>query len=98
MGKTPDSVVLEARLDAAGADSLRTVLLERIELDGDIILDASEVSLIDTPAVHVLLGAARSCDARGKAMKLDRPSEPFLEAFQILGLDTEIQNWGIANV
>lgn len=98
MGKTPDTVLLEARLDAAGADALRTDLLARLETSADLLVDASEVSLIDTPAVHVLLGAARSCETRGKALKLDRPSEPFLEAFQILGLEKEIEHWGNTNV
>lgn len=97
MGKKKDIIVLESRLDAAGADALKVTLLERLAAGTGLTLDAGEVSLIDTPAIQVLLGASRSCASNDSPFKIETASEPFREAFEILGLDNHIQDWGLSN-
>ncbi len=63
------------------------------ELEG-IVVDAEQVERIGTPAVQVLLAAARTLSADGRAFALRKSSPAVCSAFEDLGLIDELKRWG----
>jgi anti-anti-sigma factor len=84
---------LAARLDLMAAEALRSDLLDRREGAEVLTISGREVSLIDTPAIQVLLSAANDQAARGGRFVLSEPSPAIAEAMGILGLKDVLESW-----
>lgn len=84
---------LAARLDLMAAEALRADLLDRREGVDVLTISGREVSLIDTPAIQVLLSAANDQAARGGRFVLRDPSPAIGEAMAILGLEDVLESW-----
>jgi len=85
--------VLGERLDAGSAGDLRQALLQALDRQQDVILSGDKVSQVSTPAVQVILAAARSLEGAGLSFSMQVPSPALSRAFADLGLAAEFQNW-----
>jgi|GEM_PF-2473479 len=84
---------LAPRLDLAAAEALHTEILERRDVGASLQFNASDVSLVDTPAIQVLLAAAKDQEAREQGFELVDPSPAFTEAMSLLGLEAQLNMW-----
>jgi anti-anti-sigma regulatory factor len=75
---------LPEALDAVAATALRQSLLERLSIP--LIVDASQVQRLSTPALQVLMAAAKSWAAAGQGFAIIRESDAFRSARLLLGL------------
>ncbi|MGN9768249.1 STAS domain-containing protein [Micromonospora sp. SD12] len=64
-------------IDVDGAGTLRTALLHATDMGGHVVVDLTNVRLIDSTGLGLLVGAQRDCAARGATLSLAAPS-PFL--------------------
>jgi len=68
------------------AAELKPALLEALGQSGEIEIDLSSVSEMDTSGVQLLMLMKREAVAAGKAMTLSGHSPAVLEVFELLGL------------
>ncbi|MGC4790650.1 STAS domain-containing protein [Micromonospora sp. DT178] len=64
-------------IDVEGAGTLRAALRHAADMGGHIVVDLTNVRLIDSTGLGLLVGAHRDCAARGATLSLAAPS-PFL--------------------
>ena len=79
-------VVLDGRLDISRAGELRDRMLQVLEHNDDVELDAGGVTLVDSAALQVLLAFVRGCAARGMSIHWKTTSDALEEAVRLLGL------------
>ena len=91
-------IVLDGRMDASAAEALHAEILDKRGDTGGLVINAANVSLIDTPAIQVLLSAARDQAAREESFRLAEPSAEMSEAMNLLGLGEEFEQWSAADV
>ena len=89
--RKPEAVVLPAVLGIGESAELLAMLTPPVvDGKGDMEIDASEVERITTPAIQILLSAARTMEMSERRMQFKSPSETLLGAFRCLGLESEI--------
>lgn len=94
MSEAPaNTIELPARLDVPAAEALLAELLELRGSDADLVVEAGSVGLIDTPAIQILMSAARDQAARERAFTLNDPSAAIHEAMELMGLENELATW-----
>ena len=84
----PDATIvvrLVGELDIEGAPKLREALLAIGA--GDIVIDLSGLSFIDSTGLNVLVGADKQVVARGRRMTLRAPGRQVAGVLKISGLD-----------
>lgn len=86
-------ITLPLVLDLGGAQILRETLLHAGSAAGRMMVDAAQVERIGTPAIQVLLAAARAQAANDRPFTLRQPSEVVVKAFEDLGLIEEMNRW-----
>jgi chemotaxis protein CheX len=94
---SPDVVALPAILDMAAAQALKDTLSDVIAADVDITVDGAPVERVGTPAIQVLLAAAKSAAAGGRSFSLVQPSDVLRSAFADLGMAEVLARWSKAN-
>ena len=77
---------LEGELDLAAAPQLTEALLDFASSEGEVHLDLSEVSFLDSSGLRVILALARSRADIGSVVLLD-PSAAVVRIFEIMGID-----------
>lgn len=77
-------IKLAARLDMAAAQQLKDTLLSQD--DGDLELDASELTHLGGLSFQVILAAIQRATSTGHALKITSASDEMREAFLLLGL------------
>jgi stage II sporulation protein AA (anti-sigma F factor antagonist) len=75
---------IAGELDLGTVSKLRDALTPFVG-DGEVTLDLSELTFIDSTGIHALLDVARSQD--GKKLILESPTEPVRRVLEILELD-----------
>jgi chemotaxis protein CheX len=78
-------VILPPALDTAAAPGLADQL--RMVRGGPVALKADEVRRVGGLCAQVLLSAAASWRADGNALTLNNPSDEFVEATRLMGLE-----------
>ena len=81
-----DVVVLPARVDLVAAKSLHATLLDA---DGDVGLDARDVTMLSTPALQVILAGRDHFAAGGRELRIAAPSDGFISCVRTLGVPLE---------
>lgn len=84
-------VILEASLDISRAEALKAQLMDALETQPALRLQAEAVERITTPAIQIILALLRSCDKAGKPCEILSPSEAMQTAFAQLGLSDHLQ-------
>lgn len=77
---------LAGELDLATSQLLTEALSAQASQDGDLRLDLSELSFIDSSGIRTLLVAAESLGTRGRLI-LESPSEPVLRTLRLVGIE-----------
>src|SRR4051812_39218606 len=80
----PGALSLVGELDMAEVPDLRARLAR---LDGDIEVNCSGVSFIDSTGLYLFVEMHRGCDARGVKFSIVDPSQSVSRMFEITGLD-----------
>ncbi|RLQ88808.1 STAS domain-containing protein [Notoacmeibacter ruber] len=89
-----EGIILPEVLDLDQAENLRATLLERIGTN--LVIDASEVTRIDTPCIEVAISASKQWFEDGFTLEWSNPSEPFITSLDRLGLSTDfLRNEGV---
>jgi anti-anti-sigma regulatory factor len=86
-------LTLPAQLDIGALQSLKEELLAAAALGGELAIDGSQVERAGTPAVQLLLAAARSFSRNDRRFALLSPSQTLSAAFTDLGLSAELRQW-----
>ena len=82
-------VTAVGQLDLAVKDELRDVLQP---LTGDVVVDLSEVSFVDSSAIGVLVGAHRRLTENGGNLRLRNPQDMPRRVLEIVGLKDWIES------
>jgi len=77
---------LAGELDLATAPGLTEALLDFASSGGEVHLDLSEVSFLDSSGLRVILALARSRGDNGSVVLLD-PSAAIMRSLEIMGID-----------
>ena len=95
MNPPEDSSVidLDSDLELVAATTLKERLIEAVDRDVAVVIDASSVERLTTPCVQVLVAAAQSLAGQDKGLMFKDPSEAFVSAFSDLGLEDVLQQW-----
>jgi anti-anti-sigma factor len=83
------AVVVEARgvLDWTSADRFRSTLYDAVDRrPGDLVVDLSRVSFMDTVAIGVLVGAFKRSQRVGVGFSVPNPHAGVLRTLTMLGL------------
>lgn len=83
---TPHALCLDGELTIYRAQELRQTLLEALAQPGELRLDLSEVSEIDSSAVQLLLATRLDALAAGKPFAIPAASEPVRQVLDLMGL------------
>jgi anti-anti-sigma factor len=82
----PRAFRLIGELDISNADTLRAVLDREIDREGDITLDLSELTFIDSSGIRVLLRTMDRLHGRGRLLLLS-PTSSVQSILSLMGLD-----------
>ena len=91
------NIRLVTRVDSVAAEALHAEILDLRSHSGGLIVDASEVYLIDTPAIEILISAGNDQDQRNDKFELKDPSDAFNDAVSQMGLTNEFKKWSSSN-
>jgi anti-sigma B factor antagonist len=84
-------LVLEGKLDNAGSDALKTVLLPLLSAAGSVALDFATVDYVTSSGFRVLLQAEKEQRAKGGRLLVARLSPALRNFFEIAGLHTVLR-------
>lgn len=79
-------VALSGEVTVFNANAVRDQLLGALKETGDLDVDLSEVTEIDTAGVQLILAARREAKARSKAVRFSGCSPVVLDVMGLLGL------------
>ena len=85
-GDAASRIALPPVLDAAAASILLAQLRAATDPPSRLVLDASHVDEIGTPAIQVIEAAARHLERAGFALGFALPSDAFCAAYADLGM------------
>ena len=89
----PTKIRLSSILNLTMAQPLHEQLLTALETDDQLIVDGTDVELMTTPCLQVLLSAGQACEGSGQPFSIANPSEAIIIAFNDLGLTTYLERW-----
>jgi len=84
---------LPREMDLLAAEALKGVLVDMLDQDGGLALDASEVERVSTPCIEVLVAAEVAFGKSGQKFEMSAPSPPLCDALEALGLVDRIEKW-----
>lgn len=84
----PRTLRLIGEMDISNAASLASVLEDKAEGEGDITLELSELTFIDSSGIRVLLRAMDRLDGRGKLVLLS-PTSSVRHVLSLMGLEDQ---------
>lgn len=93
----PTTIRLNSTLNLTMAHALHEQLVSAVENNDHLILDGTDVELMTTPCLQVVLSAGQTCEGAGQTFSITNPSEAFSIAFNDLGLDTYLERWSSNN-
>lgn len=82
-----DPITLAPRLDLPAASALMTTLKDH--KDGDLIMDLSEVSHLGSLCLQVMIAAATSAVAAGRAVSVLNASDRVIDQLRVMGMTPE---------
>ncbi len=84
---------LPAQLDLASLTALKEELTSAATSANSLIVDGSNVERVGTPAIQLILAAAKAFSGEGRQFTLEAPSQPLSAAFDDLGLAEVTRQW-----
>lgn len=89
-------IKLPSHLDMGALPGLKEELLSALTATSAVTVEAADVERVGTPALQLLLAAARDVLQGGRAFTLQAPSEALMLAFDDLGLGAQAREWSAA--
>lgn len=80
------TIKLPMKFDMGAAQEVQCEIVEAVKSGSRIVLDAENIETISTSAVQMVLSANLTMVNDLKAIQIKSPSDPFVEAFNELGL------------
>ncbi len=80
------TVVLPAAVDLSLATEFKEAMVEAAAGRQKIVIEASEVQKIYTPAIQILLSVRNAMEAENGELEIKDPSEAVVSAFEDVGL------------
>lgn len=81
-------IAIKGEIDIYSAPGFKESISESIkDVDGDIILDCSELSYIDSMGLGILVGALKRVREKGHDIIIRNPRSTVRKLFKITGLD-----------
>ena len=81
-------LALPAVADLGYAQMLKSKLVDALEQEKGVLIDASEVQRITTPCFQILISATRTFADAGRALTFVSRSAAFTETANVLGLES----------
>jgi anti-sigma B factor antagonist len=78
---------LVGELDISSAPALRQQLTELLTSDGDVVVDLSGLTFMDSSGISVLIVAHKRARNQGRKMTLRHPGGPVAKVLAISGTD-----------
>jgi anti-anti-sigma regulatory factor len=88
-------IKLANNVDQTYAQQLLEEILANMDAQSSFTINASAVERIGTPGAQVLMAFHQYCREHNLKIKIEKPSQQFKSAFQDLGLDEYVQEWGL---
>jgi anti-anti-sigma regulatory factor len=89
-------ITLPQQLDMVALAHLKEELITAGASASTIVVDGSEVEMVGTPAIQLILAAAKLFASEGRPFALQAPSPALMSAFDDLGLTAEAREWNCA--
>ena len=89
-------IKLPSQLDMGALPGLKEELLGALAATSGVTVEGADVERVGTPALQLLLAAARDVLQGGRAFTLHAPSEALMLAFDDLGLGAQAREWSAA--
>lgn len=89
-------IKLPSQLDMGALPNLKEELLSALTATSGVTIEAADVERVGTPALQLLLAAARDVLQGGRPFTLHAPSEALMLAFDDLGLGGQAREWSAA--
>jgi chemotaxis protein CheX len=86
-------IKLPAQLDMTALAPLREELAAAAASAGTLTVNGSEVERVGTPAIQLLLAAAKAFAGEGRHFALETPSQTLSSALDDLGLGIDAGQW-----
>lgn len=80
------SLDLTGAIDIHTVDGIRTVLLEHLRQEGDIVVDLSRVESCDAAGAQLLIALEKSAESAGKQFSIAATSESFVRDCASIGI------------
>lgn len=87
---------LPQQLDMVALAHLKDELIDAAVATNTIVVDGSAVEMVGTPAIQLLLAAAKLFASEGRNFVLQAPSPVLAMAFDDLGLGAQARQWNCA--
>ncbi len=87
---TECEVTLPTHLDIASVTEFKPVLLEALNSEGGIVVQAASVARADAIGLQLLLAFKLETQRRGVAMRWQEPSDVLVEAAQLIDLEQHL--------
>jgi anti-sigma B factor antagonist len=81
----PRTFRLSGELDISNSEHVSEVLVEALRAEGDLTLDISALTFVDSSGIRTLVQAARELEGRGRLILRD-PQVPVLRVIELMGL------------
>jgi anti-anti-sigma factor len=78
---------LAGELDLAGQGAFSDAMASEVGLEGDLTLDLSALTFIDSTGIQAIIHAAQKLDDRGRLI-LRAPGRTVMRVFELVRLDT----------
>jgi anti-sigma B factor antagonist len=85
VGAASEPARLVGELDLSTAPLLAEAIHDRLGLDGDLVLDLSELTFIDSAGIRSLLDASHQLQGRGRLV-LRSPTAAVSRVFEVVGI------------
>lgn len=80
-------ITCDERLDISAANTFYEKLLQAIEAESPIVLDASNIEHIDTVGIQLLCTLYQEARSKGIEFRWQQPSDSFRSSARLLGLE-----------
>ena len=95
IGMNKVEIKLPAQLDMAALPGLKEELEAAVMSANAVRIDGSGVERVGTPAVQLLLAAAKAFSSEGHSFALEASSQELSSALDDLGLGSDASQWSV---
>ncbi|MGI9450872.1 MAG: STAS domain-containing protein [Geminicoccaceae bacterium] len=88
-------ITLPGVLDIPAAADLREAVLDTVEPEMTVTIQADEVEQVTTPGIQVLVAVAAYVERKKAKFTMMKPSDELIDGFSELGLFPKLMAWNV---